>query len=221
MRRSDLQYALFDLDNTLYAKSSGVMQGISRRIDEYMAIRLGMGEALLKRLRRRYREEYGTTMRGLLVEHGVDTDDYLAYVHDLPIQDLLAPNVALDQALGELPWRKVIFTSATREHADRVLAALDVEAHFEGVFGIRDTGYVCKPNAVAYHSVCDALDVGADECIMVEDSLPNLQAAKKLGMLTILVGCADGVDGADFVIRRIEAIADIAHWVAGGAADQG
>jgi putative hydrolase of the HAD superfamily len=197
------------------------MQGISRRIDEYMAFSLRMDQAPLKRLRHRYRQEYGTTMRGLLVEHGVDPDDYLAYVHDLPIEDLLAPNVALKQVLGELPWRKVVFTSATRQHANRVLAALDVAAHFDGVFDIRDTQYVCKPNAAAYHSVCDALGVGAAECIMIEDSIPNLQAAKTLGMLTVLVGSADGADGADFVIDRIEAISDIGRGLAEVSADKG
>ena len=39
-------------------------------------------------LRRNYFEQYGTTLRGLQIHHQVDTDEYLAYVHDLPLEKL-------------------------------------------------------------------------------------------------------------------------------------
>jgi putative hydrolase of the HAD superfamily len=214
VKRRQVQCALFDLDNTMYPKSSGVMDTISQRINAYMAERLGMDEALIGQLRPRYWKEYGTTLRGLYVELGADPEDYLAYVHGFSVRDMLAPNAELDQVLGRLPWRKVILTSASGDHAHRVLTALGVRQHFERIFGIEDTGYVCKPHPSAYRTVLDSLGVGAEDSIMLDDSIANLRAAGALGMLTVLVGSTDHEDGADFVIRRIEEAGDVTRLLA-------
>jgi len=211
VRPRRLQCALFDLDNTLYPKSVGIMDVISQRINEYMALRLGMDEATIKALRPRYWEQYGTTMRGLLLEHGINADDYLDYVHGFSAQELLAPNAELDQALTQLPWRKVIFTSSTREHTQQVLAALAITQHFARTFDIRDTGYVCKPDPAAYHTVLQALGLQAEQCLLVDDSLPNLQTAASLGMVTVWVGSHDRADGVTWAIDRIECVADVAR----------
>jgi len=209
----ELQCALFDLDNTMYPQGSGVMGTISQRINVYMAERLGLDEASIKQLRPQYWKKYGTTLRGLYVEFGIDPDDYLSYVHRFSVTEMLAPNDALDQALARLPWRRVVFTNASKDHAQRVLTALGVRQHFERIFGIRDTGYVCKPDPSAYRTVLDALCVSANKCIMFDDSIANLRAAKKLGMVAVLVGSAEDDDGVDFAIDRIEEAAEVAHRV--------
>jgi putative hydrolase of the HAD superfamily len=202
--------ALFDLDNTLYPKSAGVMDVVSQRINEYMALRLGMDEATIKALRPRYWKKYGTTMRGLLLEHGINADDYLGYVHGFSVQELLAPNAELDEVLKRLPWRKVIFTSSTREHTQQVLEALAIAGHFARTFDIRDTGYICKPDPVAYHVVLQELGLRAEQCLLADDSLPNLQTAAGLGMVTVWVGSQERADGVRWAIDRIERIADVA-----------
>ena len=206
-----LECALFDLDNTLYPKSAGVMDVVSQRINEYMALRLGMDEVTIKALRPRYWEQYGTTMRGLLLEHGINADDYLGYVHGFSVQELLAPNPELDGVLEQLPWRKVIFTSSTREHTQQVLEALAIAQHFARAFDIRDTGYICKPDPAAYQVVLLALGLQAEQCLLVDDSLPNLQTAASLGMVTVWVGSQERVDGVTWAIDRIECIADVAR----------
>jgi putative hydrolase of the HAD superfamily len=190
-----LECALFDLDNTLYPKSAGVLDMVSQRINEYMALRLGMDEATIKALRPRYWDQYGTTMRGLLLEHGINADDYLDYVHDFSVQDLLAPNAELDGVLERLPWRKVIFTSSTREHTQQVLEVLAIARHF----------------AAAYQIVLQALGLRAEQCLLVDDSLPNLQTAATLGMTTVWVGSQEHADGVTWAIDRIECIADVAR----------
>ncbi len=63
-------------------------------------------------IRRHYFETYGTTLRGLQKHHQVDTDDYLAYVHDLPLEQYIQPNPALHDLLVSLPQRRFIFTNA-------------------------------------------------------------------------------------------------------------
>ena len=215
-----LRYALFDLDNTLYPRSSGVMEAVSQRICAYMATRLGMDEATINELRPRYWKQYGTTMRGLLVEYHIDPDEYLWYVHDLAMTDFLTANEELGQALADVPWYKVVFTNASRQHAEKTLAAIDVSQHFQRVFDIKDTGYIGKPDLRAYQHVLDALGAAAPECVIIEDSAVNLRPAKALGMTTVLVGLEEAAerlaagettDSADFAIGRIVDVARVAR----------
>ena len=206
-----MRCALFDLDNTLYPQGAGVMETVSQRISDYMVVRLGMDWATVNELRPRYWHQYGTTMRGLLEEHQIEAEDYLAYVHDFAVEELLAPNRELDDVLAGLPWRKAIFTNSTHEHARDVLVALGIERHFERVFDVRTTGYVGKPHATAYRFVIHALGVGAEHTVVIDDSLPNLCTARELGMVTVLVGATDKAEDVDFAIARIEDVAAVAR----------
>jgi putative hydrolase of the HAD superfamily len=209
----ELRYALFDLDDTMYPESAGVMAIVSQRINEYMALRLHMDEATIQELRPHYWKQYGTTMRGLLVEFRIDPDDYLSYVHDFSVAGLLAPNEQLNGVLADLPWHKVVFTNGAKQHAQQVLAALGVGEHFTRIFDITDTGYVGKPDPSAYQCVLNSLGVGAEDCIALDDSIANLRTAKELSMITVLVGSAEKVDGVDFAIARIEEAAEVARQV--------
>src|SRR5258708_19561272 len=74
-------------------------------------------------------------MRGMMTEHGVRADDYLAYVHKID-HSPLQPNPAMGAAIAKLPGRKLILTNGSTAHADKVLQRLGVAAHFEAVFDI-------------------------------------------------------------------------------------
>ncbi len=179
---------LFDLDNTLYSHSSGVMQGIDRQIGEYLQQRLGLSEQDALTTRRDYLNTYGTTLRGLQHHYGeVETEEYLHYVHDIGVENLLRFDEQLDFALARLPARKVIFTNSPREHAERVLAAMDVAHHFERIFDLRYFEFVGKPEPSAYRHILEQLEVGGDEALLLEDTAANLDPAKALGMTTILI----------------------------------
>jgi putative hydrolase of the HAD superfamily len=197
-----MRVILFDLDNTIYPLGSGVMELISQRISRFMAEQMGLPPDEVNRLRHDYWVQYGTTLRGLQIHYGVDPEEYLAFVHDIPVEDLLHPDPELDWMLAELAPEKTIFTNATTEHARRVLQALGVERHFSRVFDIRFLDYRSKPNEDAYRRVLDALSVAADQCLLVEDSARNIEPARALGMKTVLVG-EGPADGADFTIPRI------------------
>jgi putative hydrolase of the HAD superfamily len=192
------------------------MNVVSQRIDSFMASRLGMDEALIRQLRPRYWQQYGTTMRGLMEEYQIDAEDYLSYVHDFTVEELLARNERLDRVLAGLQWEKVIFTNAPAQHARQVLQALGVEHHFERIFDVRETGLVGKPDARAFRHVLNALGVDGDACIALDDSIPNLKTAKRLGMVSVLVGSAQRVDGVDYAISTVEDIADVARDLGSG-----
>jgi len=184
------------------------MQAISERISLYMIERMGMDPEIVPGLRRAYWEQYGTTSRGLQAVYGLDVDEYMHFVHDLPLGDYIRPNPALDAALGALPQRKVVFTNATAEHARAVLEVIGVEHHFEGIYDAFFVENEGKPALSAYHRFLDALGVPGEVCLMAEDSARNLRPARALGMVTVLVGSPpDGdVDGADYVIEEIAEI---------------
>lgn len=203
-RMSQVRWGLFDLDNTLYPRDNGVNDTISQRIHDYMAQRLGMDDDTIASLRKRYMTAYGATMRGLALDYGVDPEEYLEYVHRLPVAQFIQPSENLDANLRVLPWEKVIFTSSTREHTQAVLTALGISHHFGRTFDIRDVGYVGKPAESAYRTVLDAIGAEAERCVFLDDSLANVRAASRLGMRTVLVGAGNCATDVDLHVARVE-----------------
>jgi len=201
------EFILFDLDETLYPSSNGLMTLIRDRIVEYMVVRLGWSADEAEERRQRYVSEYGVTLNGLHKLHGVDVGDYMEYVHAVPHSEYIEPNPALDRMLGRLRPSKAIFTNASQNHARRVLSALRVSpAHFECIFDFEAAGYCPKPDPEAYHRILARLGVRGDQCVLVEDNLRNLETAKSVfGMTTVLVEKADHMakNQADLVIGDI------------------
>jgi putative hydrolase of the HAD superfamily len=212
-----LEYLLFDLDETIYPRGSGLMRAISERISLYMIERMEMDPDVVPELRRAYWEKYGTTSRGLQILHGLDIEDYMRYVHDLPLEEYIGPNQVLDSALASLPQKKVVFTNATAEHARAVLQVLGIAHHFGPVYDVFFAGNEGKPAPGVYRRLLDSLGVSGEVCLMVEDSARNLRPAKSLGMTTVLVGPPDGTnnEGVDFVIDEIADIARVVWQVDG------
>jgi putative hydrolase of the HAD superfamily len=186
------QTLFFDLDDTLYASTTGVWQMIRSRMGQYMAERLGLPPDEIPALRRRYFETYGTTLRGLQRHHEVDAEDYLAYVHDLPLERYLQPDPALRSLLLSLPQPRWIFTNADSDHARRVLAVLGLQDCFSGVIDVRAVEFACKPEELAFQRalVCSG-SPDPSRCVMFDDSRANLAGARRAGFTTVLVGAQD------------------------------
>jgi len=203
---------LFDLDNTIYPASSGVMKGVDVRITEYVRDLLGIDIEQAQQLRRHYYLTYGTTLNGLQRHHAVDAEHYLGYVHDLAIETFLTSDAELDHLLSQLEATKAIFTNSPAEHARRVLRTMGIERHFAHVFDIRFSGFQPKPDPAVYHSVLDSLGVAGSGVILVEDTPQNLAPARALGMTTILVGEPSDADMslADHVVPDVLAAVRIA-----------
>jgi putative hydrolase of the HAD superfamily len=179
---------LFDLDNTLYPASSGVMQTIDRRIGEYVQQRLGLPEEEALRLRHHFYTTYGTTLRGLQQYYAdVETEEYLQFVHNIEVDRLLQFDAELDVALSRLHVPKIIFTNSPREHAERVLSAMQIAHHFERIFDLRYFNFVSKPDPACYEHVLDDLGIDGSEALLLEDTPQNLAPAKALAMTTILI----------------------------------
>lgn len=180
-----MQLFLIDLDETLYPKRAGVLERVDRRINDYLERRMGVPAAEVDVVRRRLRDAHGTTLRGLMLRHEIDPDDYLGYVHDVDLSDLLRPDPALRRLLGRLPGRKAVLTNASRRHASQVLRLLAVEDAFEAVVAIEDMEYVCKPDPRAFAAALSRLGAQARDCCFVDDVRANVAAARELGMRAV------------------------------------
>jgi putative hydrolase of the HAD superfamily len=210
-----MDFILFDLDNTLYTPDHKLFTLIDQRINRYMIEVAGIPCEEVDDLRRSYWQRYGVTMRGLMRHHGIDPEDYLAYVHDVDVAGRLRPDPELHRALERLPLRRVIFTNSSIDHSERVLKALGLGDIFEDIFDIRVAGYLPKPYPEPYHAVLSRIGTSADRCIMVEDSPENLRTAKELGMGTILVSDSAHLPFVDVTVRGAIEVSDALNYWGG------
>lgn len=210
-----IRYLLFDLDDTLYPTSVGMMQEISARMSAWMMTRLGVPAEDVDRQRQDYWARYGTTLRGLYIERQIDPHDFLDFVHDIRVEKYLRRDAQLAAMLARLPQIKVIFTNAPAEYARRVVRALGIEKHFAEIFDIHFIAYESKPTPSAYDKVLAALPARAGACAMIDDTARNLAPAKKLGMTTVWLDGgnnrhgSEGKESADFVISTIYDVARV------------
>jgi putative hydrolase of the HAD superfamily len=176
---------VFDLDNTLYPHHL-LWRQVDDRIRAYVAEFLKVSKDEAFRVQKDYYKRYGTTMRGLMTEHGLNPDHYLEYVHQID-HSPLEPNPALGAALEKLPGRKLILTNGTRKHADAVMRRLEIDRHFEDVFDIVAAELEPKPAQKTYERFLARHDVDPAKAAMFEDLARNLEAPHALGMTTVLV----------------------------------
>jgi putative hydrolase of the HAD superfamily len=177
---------VFDLDNTLYPHHLNLWQQVDERIRDYIARFLAIPPEQAFRVQKDYYKRYGTSMRGLMTEHGMQPDDFLDFVHQIDHSPLQA-NPALGRAIERLRGRKLILTNGTRRHADAVLARLKLGHHFDGVFDIVAAELEPKPSPQTYTRFLRTHDVDPARAAMFEDLARNLAVPHELGMTTVLV----------------------------------
>lgn len=197
---------VFDLDDTLYPPESGVFTAVMDRIRSYTARVTGIPVEKAAALQREYAARYGTTLRGLMEEHGVDPKDFLADVHTVD-RSALAPDAGLASALSRLPGRKFIMTSGTHAHVGETLACLAIADRFDGVFDIADADYLPKPAEATYAAFVERFSIEPAAAAMFEDAPRNLVVPRALGMRTVLVtgqkAPRPAAPAADFVISDL------------------
>jgi putative hydrolase of the HAD superfamily len=190
---------VFDLDNTLYPHHLNLWQQVDVRIRDYIVGLLKVTHDEAFRMQKDYYKRYGTTLRGLMKEHGLEPDEFLDIVHQIDYSPL-TPNPALGAAIEELPGRKLILTNGTRNHADEVLRRLGIDKHFEDIFDIKSAELEPKPNAAVYERFLARHRVDPRKAVLFEDLARNLEVPHALGMTTVLVV----PQGARVVLRE--------HW---------
>ena len=204
---------IFDLDNTLHDASPHIFPHINRSMTAYLQEYLHLSEAEANALRQYYWQQYGATLSGLMRHHGTDPDHFLHHTHQFPqLENMVLRTPRLRQVLCSLPGRKVVFSNAPQHYARAVLKLLKVADLFDRVIAVEQTRYRPKPAFAGFRHVIQRQGVSASQCIMVEDSLVNLQAAKRLGMRTVWVNAGNKFPACvDVKIRDIRQLPGAAH----------
>jgi putative hydrolase of the HAD superfamily len=177
---------VFDLDNTLYPAHTDLFAQVDVKIRDYVSRLLGASAEDAFRIQKDYYRRYGTTLRGLMIEHGVTPDGFLEYVHDID-HSVVAPDAALGAAIARLPGRKFIMTNGTRKHAEAVAARLGITHHFTDIFDIVAADLLPKPHRETYDKFLLGAGIVPGRAAMFEDLSRNLEVPHALGMATVLV----------------------------------
>jgi putative hydrolase of the HAD superfamily len=178
---------VFDLDNTLYPAECDLFAQIDARMTDFVGRYLELGPEEARAQQKHYYHTYGTTLSGMMKEHGMPASAFLDYVHDLDYTPVV-PAPRLKAALQALPGRKIVFTNGSVGHAERTLKALGLDQDvFSELFGIEETGYIPKPRREAFDALVAAHSFDPNDAVMVEDLSRNLVTAHAMGFSTVLV----------------------------------
>lgn len=182
---------LFDLDNTLHDADAYAFPQINRAMTQYICTHLQVDEAQAGQLRRDYWQRYGATLLGLMRHHGTDPEHFLRHTHQLPeLASNLVAERGLRAMLRRLPGRKLIFSNAPQQYVSAVLALIGIERCFDAVYSVESLRYQPKPATGGFLRLLRKEALEARACVLIDDTLPNLQAAKRLGMQTVWVNRA-------------------------------
>lgn len=182
-----MRAALMDVDFTLYPKGTGPFVEVSRNIETFVRRRLGLDQAQTKTLRAAYIERYGSTLGGLMHEHAVDPQEFLADVHDVAVEAMLGDDPRLRATLTALKLPLVAFSNGSEAYIRRVLRALGVEDLFAEIFSIEAMGFIPKPRLEPYRKLITKLGLAPDTMVMVDDMYANILTAQGFGLHGILV----------------------------------
>lgn len=183
---------LLDLDNTLHDAMPVVFPRINLAMTEYVARTVGLPHEEASELRVHYWRKYGATLLGMVRHHGVDPHDFLRETHPFPdIHRIVRRDHRLAQAIRRLKGRRVIVTNAPMHYAARVVDALGIGRLVDGLVTIESMKFAGriqpKPSKAMLRRLAARLRVPPHCCVLVEDSVENLDSARAVGMRTVLV----------------------------------
>ena len=177
---------IFDLDNTLYSADSGIFQQVHRLMGEFISKNLNMDMPEAKKLQSKYYKQHGTTLRGLMDNHGIDPDHFLDEVHRLDYS-IVGSNKILNEELHKLQGTKIIYTNANKKHVIDVLDRINLTNFFDEIFDIKMAKYIPKPEIKPYEQLIDLYNIDPDTSAMFDDIAKNLVPAKKVNFTSVWI----------------------------------
>jgi putative hydrolase of the HAD superfamily len=177
---------IFDLDNTLYSADSGIFQQVHDLMGKFVSSHLNIDIEDAKIIQKNYYKQHGTTLRGMMDNHGVDPDHFLAEVHKLDYS-IVGPNHKLNEALKKLQGRKIIYTNANMQHALDVLKRIELSNFFDEIYDIKMANYIPKPELAPYEQMVAQFDIETKSSAMFDDIAKNLVPAKNVGFTSVWI----------------------------------
>ena len=177
---------IFDLDNTLYSADSGIFQQVHDLMSKFVSKHLNVEIKKAKEIQRKYYKQHGTTLRGMMDNHGVDPEYFLKEVHKLDYS-IVDSNKKLNEELKKLKGRKIIYTNANLQHTLDVLDRIELSDFFDYIFDIKMANYIPKPDLQPYEQIIKDCNLNPSTSAMFDDIAKNLVPAKKVGFTSIWI----------------------------------
>ena len=183
---SNINFWLFDLDNTLYSGDTKVFDQVDKKMSKFISDKLKVSLEEAKKIQKNYFHEYNTTLNGMIKNHDIDATEFLEFVHDVNL-DFLKKDEFLGNQINKLNGKKIIFTNGSKAHAANVTGKIGIDKLFDGVFDIVDSDFYPKPSMEPYKKIIENYNIEPEYCIFFEDIARNLKPAHELGMKTVWI----------------------------------
>lgn len=201
---------IFDLDDTLHNASAHIFPVMNQSMTHYIMEHLQIDEAEAHALRRHYWRIYGATLKGLVHHHNTNPHHFLERTHRFDnLHEMVIQMKQLRHLIKSLSGRKLVFTNAPRSYAIRVLDLLGITDLFEIIFSVESTKFHAKPSVRGFRALLNTINASPENCIMLEDSLPALMTAKRLGMKTIWI--SRKLHKPNYVDYRLASVLALTH----------
>ena len=175
---------IFDLDNTIYDPKSKIFDQIDLRMKQFISSRLNISKEEAFKIQKKFYNEYGTTLSGLMKHYQIQPNEFLKYVHDVDLSKL-KKCPSLFKEINQLPGRKIIYTNGDQDYAKKVLNSLGVESLFEYILDITKSKYIPKPSVEPLITYLNKNNINLKTCVYFEDLEKNLENAHKYGITTV------------------------------------
>ena len=207
---ANIKFWLFDLDNTLYDGATKVFDQVDKKMSKFISKKLNVSIDEARKIQKNYFQEYNTTLNGMIKNHKIDADEFLEFVHDVDLS-FLDKDKDLEDEIKKLDGKKIIFTNGSRAHALNVTKRIGIDKLFDGIFDIRDCGFIPKPSKEPYKKLVECYKIEPQYCIFFEDIARNLRPAHELGMKTVWIKnnepWAAKYSNSDFINYKTENLA--------------
>ena len=179
----NIKNILFDLDGVLYQDLEAVFGQVSKKMTEYISLKLDLDLKKAKELQTNYFHKYNTSLNGLMIHHDIKPSEFLKYVHDIDLS-FMKKDLILRSELEKLNLKKFIFTNGSKDHANNVITHLGINDLFDGLFDIVDAEFSPKPAAKAFDLMVKKFKINPRETLYIEDIAKNLSIGKERGTIT-------------------------------------
>ena len=180
----NIKNILFDCDGVLYQDLESVFGQVSKRMTQYISMKLKIDLVEAKELQTNYFHKYDTSLNGLMIHHDIPPSEFLHFVHDIDLS-FMKKDVVLRDEIEKLELRKFVFTNGSKEHVNNITTHLGIDDLFEDIFDIVDAEYNPKPAAKAFDLMVKKFDIDPTETIYIEDIAKNLSIGKERGATTV------------------------------------
>jgi HAD superfamily hydrolase (TIGR01509 family) len=119
---------------------------------------------------------------------------------------------------------QAIATSAPPANINVMVDEAGLRVYFDAI--VSGFEMSAKPDPAVFLEAADCLGVAPDRCIVVEDAIAGVEAAKRAGMRCIAVTVtnpAEALQDADIVVERLDQLPEKAFerlWAQGGCWDE-